>query len=106
MSGHSSNLPSSSVFEGDASDPIYSCFPSNWQLSTPEPSGSRDAVVLNSDFSQTPLSPPPIPHFLQRVGPNRDKAYVLYTHKYNEMERDAFVSWWLQTDYGMKKRIN
>lgn len=22
------------------------------------------------------------------------------------MERDAFVSWWLQTDYGMKKRIN
>lgn len=82
MPRHFSNLPSSAC-EGDTSDPFYSCFPNNSQLYTPEPSGSQEALVANSDFSQTLLSPPPIPNFLQHVGPDRHKGYVLYTHEYN-----------------------
>ena len=106
MSRHFSNPPSSSACEGDTSDSFYSHFPNNSQLYTPESSGSQDAIVANSDISETLLSPPPIPSFLHRVGPDQNQGYVLYTHKYNEMERDAFVAWWLGTDYGTKKRIN
>lgn len=106
MPRHFTSLPSSSACEEDTSNPFSSSFPTSSQVYTPESLRSRDAIVVNSDSSQTPLSPPPIPKVLQRVGPDQNKGYVLYTHKYNEMAWGAFVAWWLQTDYGIKKRIH
>jgi hypothetical protein len=101
MSLHFSDLPSSSVHEGDTSDPFYFGFPPDSQLFTPENLASQTASVINSDFTQ-PLPTPPIPDGLQRVGPDRHRQYVLYT----TMSRDAFVAWWLMTEYGTRKRIN
>lgn len=36
------------------------------------------------------------------MGPDRTKSYILYS----EMSKDAFVAWWLETDFGKKKRIH
>jgi hypothetical protein len=106
MSQLLSNIPSSSIYEGDTSDPFHFCFPDESHLSIPEPSGSQTASVTGLDLPRPQLKqpPPPIPDILQRVGPDRYKAYVLYPH--DAMPRDAFVTWWLKTDYGMEKRIN
>lgn len=94
-----SDLPSS-IYEGDPSDPFHFSLPIDSQF-TPEISESQTASVVNSEFTQ-PLPPPPIPDCLQRVGPDRYRQYVLYT----TMSGDAFVAWWLKTEYGMKKRTN
>lgn len=97
-----SDIYSSSVHEGDNSDNLLN-FPSDDpQLFTPEASFSRQTVesVYDSDFIRPP-QPPVIPDTLQRVGPHRRKAYILYS----EMSKDDFVSWWLKTDFGRKQRM-
>jgi hypothetical protein len=77
--------------------------PNDAQLFTPESSGSQQAAasVSNSVFVR-PQPLPPIPDILQRVGPTKTKGYILYT----DMSKEAFVEWWLQTDFGKKKRIH
>lgn len=108
MASHRSQLSdicSSSVYEGDRIEPIdYIPFdlPSELQPYTPGPSNSLQTTisVLDSDFTR--LDPPLlIPNVLERVGPNRAKAYVLYS----TMSKQEFINWWLQTDFGKKKHI-
>jgi hypothetical protein len=62
-------------------------------LLTPDLSYSHIAASSTSN----PEIPPPliIPPSLQRVGPDRRKAWVLWT----EMNKDDFVVWWIQTQY-------
>jgi hypothetical protein len=81
-----SDLLCSSIYEGDPSDPFHFSFPIDSQF-TLENLGSQTALVVNSEFTQ-PLPPPPIPDYLQRVGPDRHRQYVQYT----TISRDAFVT--------------
>jgi hypothetical protein len=59
--------------------------------------------VAGSDLTQHSILPPPIPPSLQaqRVYPDRINAYLVYS----DMTKDDFVTWWLQTDFGQKKRM-
>jgi hypothetical protein len=57
--------------------------------------------VFDASFLR-PAVPPTVPSILERVGPDRRKAYTLY----NEMAHNEFVEWWLQTDYGTRSKIN
>lgn len=61
------------------------------QLFSPVTSGSQ----------QTLYEPPNASECLKRVCPDRIRTYILYS---SEMS-DEFVNWWLQTDYGRKKRM-
>jgi hypothetical protein len=85
----------SSIYEGDPIDNLQFCFPNA--------SESRQTLnsIPDSDFLRPP-SPPLIPDTLTRVGPDRAKSFVLYS----DMTKDAFVTWWLRTDYGNKKRCH
>ena len=94
-----SDIYPSSIYEGEPC--LY--FSEDTQLFTPEPSGSQQTLHSASDsVFVRPQPPPSIPDTLQRVGPTKTKGYVLYT----EMSRDAFIEWWLKTDFGRQKRIN
>lgn len=85
----------SSLYEGDATDNL------NFLPSDDLPYSQQTTnSVSDFDFLRPP-QPPPIPLSLQRVGPTRKKAYILFS----EMANDNFVTWWLQTDFGRKKRI-
>lgn len=42
-----------------------------------------------------------IPSCLQKICPDRINTYVLYSN----MAKDDYVQWWLQTDFGRKKKI-
>lgn len=69
------------------------------------PSGSQhpfDALDPSASSFIRPAIPLTIPSSLERVGPDRRKAYVLY----NEMTHSEWVDWWLQTDYGSKSKIH
>jgi hypothetical protein len=87
-------------------DCIHFDLTQDFRFHTPDPSSSRQALpsASDSDFTRLALLEPPplIPEDLRRVGPDRTKAYVLYS----DMTRDKFVSWWLETGYGKGKRIN
>lgn len=63
---------------------------------------SQEALnsVSDVDFLRS-QTPPLIPSSLDRVGLDRRKLFVLYT----DIANDDFVKWWLQTDFGKKKRI-
>jgi hypothetical protein len=72
-------------------------------LYTPDPSCSQQTIFSPSDTDFAWPGPLlPIPESLERVGPDRTKAYILYS----EMSKDAFVAWWLETDFGKKKCIH
>lgn len=98
-----SDIYPSSVYEGDPIDNHQLYFPNKTQICTPEPSRSQQTLdsVSNSGFL-TPIPPPPIPNTLTRVGPGRSTSFVLYS----DMSNDAFVTWWLDTEFGKKKRLN
>jgi arylamine N-acetyltransferase len=55
----------------------------------------------DSSFTR-PSQPPSLPDTLQRVGPDKRKAFVLYS----DMSKNQFVDWWLTTDFGKQKRIH
>ena len=57
-----------------------------------------DSTVL--EFLR-PLIPLPIPSCLQRVGPSRNKAYILY----DEMVDKEFMEWWIGTHCGKNRSI-
>jgi hypothetical protein len=76
---------------------------------------SDGAQSFNPDtlYSQTPIStpdinfaqllpPPSIPNTLQRVGPKKQKNYILWS----EMVNDVFVAWWLNTEHGSQIKRN
>lgn len=96
-----SDIYSSSIYDGDPVDALLSF--SNDQFPTPDISGSQHTLesASNSDFL-TPITPPLIPSSLQRIGPGRSPAFILYS----EMSKDDFVVWWLETEFGKRKRLN
>lgn len=90
----------SSLYDGDIGDADNLTYltPSN-QPATP--SGSQHTLdTFDSSFLR-PAIPLAIPSALERVGPDRRKAYVLYT----EMSHTEWVDWWLQTEYGSRSKI-
>jgi hypothetical protein len=90
----------SSVYEGDTIDGLS--FP-NDQFHNPDSSGSQQTSdsVSNPGFL-TPIPPPSVPPSLDRVGPGRSIEFVLYF----DMSKDEFVAWWLETEFGRKKRLH
>ena len=54
-----------------------------------------------TEFSQ-PLVPPAIPNTLERVGPEKQKNYILWT----EMVNTESVVWWLKTEFGSQMKRN
>ncbi|KAF4170785.1 hypothetical protein CNMCM8694_004229 [Aspergillus lentulus] len=101
--GQASDAYPSSVPDGDQIEYPAFDFPQDVQgLYTPDPSCSQQTIFSSSDTDFAWPGPLlPIPESLERVGPDRTKAYILYS----EMSKDAFVAWWLETDFGKKKRI-
>lgn len=57
--------------------------------------------VADSDFTRLPIPAPLIPSSLERVCPDRISAYLVYS----DMTKEDVVNWWLQTDFGQKKRM-
>ncbi|QKX61420.1 uncharacterized protein TRUGW13939_08568 [Talaromyces rugulosus] len=82
----------SSLYSGDIDD-----LPS---LSTQQITPSASHHTIDSGFHRPDdlLVPPS----LIRVGPDRRNRFVLY----DKMSHNEFIDWWLQTDYGRKRKIN
>jgi hypothetical protein len=57
--------------------------------------------VGDSDFIRLELPSPPVPSSLESVRPDRITIYVVYS----KIMSDDYVQWWLQTDFGRKKRM-
>lgn len=97
-----SDVYSSSLYEGDHPDNLAYLPSHDQQIFPPDLSCSQQTLnaASDSDFLR-PSQPPPIPDTLQCVGPDRRKVYVLYS----DMSKEDFVSWWLKTDFGRKKRM-
>jgi hypothetical protein len=93
-----SNAYHSSSYGGDVPDLNF--LPSDDRLLDLPFSQETLNSVSEVDFLRS-QTPPLIPSSLDRVGPDRRKLFVLYT----DMANDEFVKWWLQTDFGKKKRI-
>jgi hypothetical protein len=85
-----SDIYPSSIYDGDPvnlADNLL-CFPTE-QFPTPELSGSQQTLESASNSgSLTPIPLPLIPSSLQRVGPGRSLAFVLYS----DMSKDDFVA--------------
>jgi hypothetical protein len=92
-----SNLPSS-LYDGEIDNLTY--LTHSHPLATPSET-QHTFDILDTSFLR-PAIPLTIPSILERVGPDRRKAYILY----NEMSHNEYVEWWLQTDYGTKSKIN
>jgi hypothetical protein len=87
----------SSFYDGDIDNLGYiTLFNENTILS----SSQLILDTFGSDFIRLNL-PPPIPPSFTRVGLTRRKAYVLY----DIMAHTEWVDWWLQTDYGRKRKM-
>lgn len=80
----------SSLYSGDIDDLPY--------LSTQQITPSASHHTIDSGFRRPDdlLVPPS----LIRVGPDRRNRFVLY----DKMSHNEFVDWWLQTDYGRKRK--
>lgn len=89
-----SDLHSSSLYDGDALDPLSSLQSDSADLFTSEPSASQQTITSGSDPDF--IHPPSAPPTLKRVGPSRIKTWILYS----DMSKDAFIEWWLQTMHG------
>jgi hypothetical protein len=57
--------------------------------------------VGDSGFIRSGSPSPPVPSSLESVRPNRITVYVVYSKTMS----DDYVQWWLQTDFGRKKRM-
>lgn len=100
MSQSQQSIFSSSIYEGDIDSLAYVTSDTS-QSFTPDLSVSQQTLdSFDPDFLRPPL-PPTIPSSLTRVGPGRNKAYVLY----DEMLHSDWVSWWLETGFGKKGNI-
>jgi len=89
----------SSFFEENPLDKLSTLpsdgpFNPSYGQSTPNPSSS-------TEFTQ-PVFSPVILETLERVGPAKNKNYILWT----EMVNDDFVRWWLNTEYGSEIKRN
>lgn len=87
----SSDIFLSSGYNAPPSDFLEYVANSTPQLFSPVPSGSQ----------QTLHEPLKAPECLTRVCPDRIRTYILYSLEMS----DEFVTWWLQTDFGRKKRM-
>jgi hypothetical protein len=65
------------------------------------PSSQLTIDTFNSDFIR-PNILSPIPPSFTRIRPTRRKAFVLY----DTMAYTEWVDWWLQTDYGQKRKMH
>lgn len=85
----------SSVYGGPPSDYLeYIADNPPIQLYSPVPSGSQQALDV---LPESPKAPDCLP----RICPDRIRTYLPYSQEMG----DEFVRWWLQTDFGKKKRI-
>ena len=102
VSQFSDNYPSS-IFEDNPLD-NFTFLPSD----SPQPfipdalySQQTPNSTPDVDFARPPL-PPSIPDTLERVGPEKQKNYILWT----EMVNNEFVVWWLKTDFRSRMKRN
>ena len=87
----------SSFYDGEADNLGYlTSFNEPTTLSSSQPT----LDTFGSEFIR-PSIPPPIPPSFTRVGPTRRKTFVLY----DIMAHTEWVDWWLQTDYGQKRKM-
>ncbi|OQD75278.1 hypothetical protein PENANT_c155G02862 [Penicillium antarcticum] len=101
-----SNPFSASLFEGEggfSDNPSY-FVPDDTPFSSPIPPQSQQTLdtTPGPSFLHGSAPQPIIPNNLTRVHPSKTETCLVY----EEMSAHAFVAWWLQTDYGRKKRIN
>lgn len=101
---HNSDVFSSSLYDSDIEN--ISCLtPESHQLFTPIPDLSESQHTidsLNPDFIR-PLIPNRalIPDCLARVGPHKEKSYILY----DAMVNKEFMDWWFRTHCGQSRNI-
>lgn len=89
------------------SSPAYEAVPSDhleyiadtppFQLYSPVPSRSPQTL----DTSDALSGPLKAPNCLHRICPDRIRTFILYPLEMG----NEFVNWWLQTDFGKKKRL-
>lgn len=101
MSQLSDRYPSSTA-EGVRLEDLSYLVPDDTLFSSPFPSSQPSFnTTLDNSSAPRPLAPP-APENLRRIKPNRINEYLSYEANMSK----EFVEWWLQTDYGRKKRIN
>lgn len=101
MSQLSDRDPSSTA-EGVGIDDLPYLVPDDTFFSSPFlPSQPSLNTTLDNCSIPQQLAPT-VPETLQRIKPDRINEYLSYEAKMSK----EFIEWWLQTDYGKKKRIN
>lgn len=93
-----SDVYPSSVIEGVGIDELQYLIPDDTPFTSPFLS-SQPTFDTTLD---TPRRVPLAPESLTRIKPDRVNQFLLYEDKMSK----EFVTWWPQTDYGRKKRIN
>lgn len=101
MSQLSDRYPSSTA-EGVRLEDLLYLVPDDTLFSSPFPSSQPlFNITLDNSSASRPLAPP-APENLRRIKPDRINEYLSYEANMSK----EFVEWWLQTDYGRKRRIN
>ncbi|KAB8227108.1 uncharacterized protein BDW43DRAFT_317149 [Aspergillus alliaceus] len=102
ISQFSDNYPSS-IYKDTPLDNYPLFLSDDPQPFIPDASYSQQtpASTPDTEFTRPPV-PPSIPSTLERVGPEKQKTYLLWT----EMVNDEFVAWWLKTEFGSRMKRN
>ena len=79
---------------------LSSDFPQSFIPDVSHDQQTSDSTSI-TEFARPPI-PPPIPSTLERVGPQKQKNYLLWT----EMVNNEFVAWWLNTEFGSQMKRN
>lgn len=110
MMSQPSDVYASTSFEGGQLDALQYLVPDD----TPSQRDSQGYLFSDSQFDLVPDLPdtpinrsrvepsPPAPNTLPRIKPDRITEFIVCTPEISA----EFVEWWLQTGFGLKKRIN
>jgi hypothetical protein len=101
MSQTSDIYPSSAI-EGVGIDDLQYLVPDDTPSTSLFPSSQLTFNTTLDTLLIPPRTVPLAPENLTRIKPDRVNEFLLYEDKMSK----EFVAWWLQTDYGRKKRIN
>jgi hypothetical protein len=102
ISQFSDNYPSS-IYEDTPLDTFPFLSSDGPQSFIPDASYGQQTPASTPDTESTqPPVPPSIPNSLERVGPEKQKNYLLWT----EMVNDEFVVWWQKTEFGSRMKRN
>lgn len=93
-----SDMYPSSVIEGVGIDELQYLIPDDTSFISLFPSSQLTFDIIINTPRRVPLAP----ESLTRIQPDRVNQFLLYEDKISK----EFVTWWLQIDYGRKKRIN